>query len=225
VIDGAAAAVGVSTNALADTLATGNYTVRVTYTADGAGSSVQLFHAEDTTFANPLLIDDDNVAGGSVNTSMTVDLDGGALVPINFGNGLTVTVDNFALQSAGAKTGSVSYTAASTAFALKNSDGTTIDKNALAADFAKYMTDIQDKLDVVSGQLSLIGSLSGRLTFKEDQISAAQINVEGAYNRIMNANMAEEQVNASKYQILQQTSAAMLAQANASPQFLLSLFR
>jgi flagellin len=41
----------------------------------------------------------------------------------------------------------------------------------------------------------------------------------------MNANMAEEQVNASKFQILQQTATAMLAQANAAPQFLLSLFQ
>jgi flagellin len=41
----------------------------------------------------------------------------------------------------------------------------------------------------------------------------------------MNANMAEEQVNASKYSILQQTAIAMLAQANMAPRSLLSLFR
>jgi flagellin len=41
----------------------------------------------------------------------------------------------------------------------------------------------------------------------------------------MNANMAEEQMNASKYTILQQTAISMLAQANQAPQNLLSLFR
>ena len=87
------------------------------------------------------------------------------------------------------------------------------------------MSYVGNKLDAVSSNLSKIGALTGRLTFKEDQVSAAQINVEAAYNRIMNANMAEEQVNASKFQILQQTSTAMLAQANAAPQFLLSLFQ
>jgi flagellin len=51
------------------------------------------------------------------------------------------------------------------------------------------------------------------------------INTESAYNRIMNANMAEEQVEASKFAILQQTATAMLAQANLAPQFLLALFR
>ena len=41
----------------------------------------------------------------------------------------------------------------------------------------------------------------------------------------MNANMAQEQVNASKYQVLQQTAVAMLAQSNQAPQALLSLFK
>jgi len=90
---------------------------------------------------------------------------------------------------------------------------------------AAYMTTVNSALDKVTGTLSDLGSLMARLTFKEDQASLAKVNVEGAYNRIMNANMAEEQVNASKYTILQQTATAMLAQANAAPQSLLTLFR
>jgi flagellin len=68
-----------------------------------------------------------------------------------------------------------------------------------------------------------VGAMSARLTFKEDTMQSAYINTEAAYNRIMNANMAEEQVEASKYAILQQSATAMLAQANAAPQFLLQL--
>jgi flagellin-like hook-associated protein FlgL len=37
--------------------------------------------------------------------------------------------------------------------------------------------------------------------------------------------LAEEQVNASKFQILQQTAISMLAQANQAPASLLSLFK
>jgi flagellin len=96
---------------------------------------------------------------------------------------------------------------------------------ATAANFKTFLGSLNTALDRVNGEMSRIGALTGRLSFKEDQVSAAQINVESAYNRIMNANMAEEQVNASKYQILQQTATAMLSQANAAPQFLLSLFR
>ncbi len=84
---------------------------------------------------------------------------------------------------------------------------------------------IDDALNIVKEALGQIGSYSARLTFKEEALSANYANVEGAYNRIMNADMAAEQVEASKLSILQQTSTAMLAQANVAPQYLLSLFR
>lgn len=70
-----------------------------------------------------------------------------------------------------------------------------------------------------------VGAMSARLTFKEDAMMSAYTNTEAAYNRIMNANMAEEQVESSKYLILQQTAIAMLSQANTAPQYLLSLFK
>jgi flagellin len=94
-----------------------------------------------------------------------------------------------------------------------------------ASSFAAYMDDVNTAMDKVSSQLSKVGALMGRLTFKEDQIAVAQVNVESSYNRIMNADMAEEQVNATKYSILQQTSITMLSQANMAPQNILSLFR
>jgi len=84
---------------------------------------------------------------------------------------------------------------------------------------------IQSAIDKVKIGISDVGSFTARLTFKEDALAIQYTNTESAYNRIMNANMAEEQVEASKYMILQQTATAMLAQANSAPQFLLSLFR
>jgi len=90
---------------------------------------------------------------------------------------------------------------------------------------ASYMTKVQSALDIVNQSMADLGSLEARMEFKEEAASSARINVESAYSRIMNANMAEEQVNASKYLVLQQTAVAMLAQANQAPQFLLSLFQ
>jgi len=86
-------------------------------------------------------------------------------------------------------------------------------------------TFIEDALDVVKAGVSQIGSFTARLNFKEEALTVQYTNTESAYNRIMNANMAEEQVEASKYAILQQTATAMLSQANVAPQFILSLFR
>jgi len=84
---------------------------------------------------------------------------------------------------------------------------------------------IDSALTKVKQGISQVGAFSARMTFKEEALTVSHANTEAAYNRIMNANMAEEQVEASKLGILQQTATAMLAQANASPQYLLQLFR
>jgi flagellin len=90
---------------------------------------------------------------------------------------------------------------------------------------AGVLSSIDNALNIVKQGISQVGASTSRLTFKEEALAVQYTNTESAYNRIMNANMAEEQVEASKYMILQQTATAMLAQANTAPQFLLTLFR
>jgi flagellin len=84
---------------------------------------------------------------------------------------------------------------------------------------------VDNAVNVVKQGISQLGAFTAQLGFKEEGLMVAHANNEAAYNRIMNANMAEEQVEASKLTILQQTATAMLAQANTAPQFLLQLFR
>ena len=119
-------------------------------------------------------------------------------------------------------------------WAGRNSDVATFDftqANANSIDVstadkaATYMTTLNTAMNTVNSAMSNLGSLMARLDFKSESLTSARVNVEASYNRIMNANMAEEQMNASKYTILQQTAVAMLAQANQAPQSLLSLFR
>ena len=88
-----------------------------------------------------------------------------------------------------------------------------------------YMAKVDNAIKNVSNSLNNIGSLVARLNSKEMTVGVDQVNTEASYNRIMNADMAYEQVESAKYQILQQTAVAMLAQANAAPQGILSLFR
>jgi len=77
----------------------------------------------------------------------------------------------------------------------------------------------------VSKGLSYIGAIVNRLDYQEASLSVAKVNTEASWNRIMNADMAYEQLEATKYQILQQTAVTMLAQANLGPQAILGLFR
>ena len=77
----------------------------------------------------------------------------------------------------------------------------------------------------VSEALSYIGSVVNRLTYQETSLTVAKTNTEAARSRIEDADMAFEQLEATKLQILQQTASAMLAQANTGPQAILSLFK
>lgn len=108
-------------------------------------------------------------------------------------------------------------------------DATTLGVNSLtvtdASNAAASMTTISNAISSVSTNLQTLGSLVSRLNFREETVTIAKVNTEAAYSRIMNADMAFEQLEATKYQILQQTATAMLAQANTAPQNVLSLFR
>ena len=94
-----------------------------------------------------------------------------------------------------------------------------------SSNYADYLTEVNTALRTVSTGLTGIGSLTNRLTMKEASISLTQSNTEAAYSRIRNADMAAEQLELTKMQILQQTATAMLAQANTNAQSLLTLFR
>lgn len=88
-----------------------------------------------------------------------------------------------------------------------------------------YLDEIDAAISSVSSALTNLGSLINRFTIKEGNISIAQINTEAAFSRIRNADLAREQLDLTKGQILQQTSTAMLAQANLNSQSVLALFR
>ncbi|HHY32985.1 MAG TPA: hypothetical protein GX515_08235, partial [Firmicutes bacterium] len=92
-------------------------------------------------------------------------------------------------------------------------------------DATAYMRRVDAAIQTVSASVKDIGAIVSRLTFKEENLTVAKTNTEAAYNRIMNADIAAEQLEAMKYQILQQTATAMLAQANVAPQAVLGLFR
>jgi flagellin len=80
-------------------------------------------------------------------------------------------------------------------------------------------------IGTVSGELGKIGAAMNRLVVKEQNLTTAITNTDAAKSRIMDADVAKEQIQAVKLQFLQQTATAQLAQANSTPQVFLSLFR
>jgi flagellin len=77
----------------------------------------------------------------------------------------------------------------------------------------------------VKTALQAVGAIMERLAVKADNLSVAKLNVTAASSRIMDADLASEQLEVSKLIILQQTATAQLAAANAAPASILSLFR
>jgi flagellin len=84
---------------------------------------------------------------------------------------------------------------------------------------------INTAIDTVKNSIAAIGSYQSRLSTKEMSLSTAITNTEASRSRIMDADFAKEQLESLKLQIMQQTATSALAQANAAPQTVLSLFR
>ena len=91
---------------------------------------------------------------------------------------------------------------------------------SLAAD----AIDIIDRaLEDVNSERSQLGAIQNRLDHTINNLTNISVNVSAAQSRIQDADYAVEAANLAKAQILQQAGSAMLAQANAAPQTILSL--
>jgi flagellin len=70
-----------------------------------------------------------------------------------------------------------------------------------------------------------VGSAENRLMFAISLAQSQIVNKSAAESRIRDANMAEESSNLTRYQILNQSGLASLAQANQAISSVLSLLR
>ena len=95
-----------------------------------------------------------------------------------------------------------------------------------AADNARSGTGLIDTaIKNVNIQRSQLGAVSNRLNHTVNNLTNISSNLSAAKGGIEDADFALETTNLAKNQILQQASTAMLAQANASKQNVLSLLQ
>ncbi len=87
------------------------------------------------------------------------------------------------------------------------------------------LASIDSAIDRVSSQLQTVGSLLDRLQFTQSNLSVQVTNMDAAASQITDADMAKEQMDLTKLNILQQTAVAQLTQANAAPNVVMQLFR
>ena len=94
-----------------------------------------------------------------------------------------------------------------------------------AAAASTAMGAIDSALDTVTTQRATYGATINRFQYAIQNLSVASENQTAARGRILDADFASETANLARSQILQQAGTAMVAQANALPQQVLSLLR
>lgn len=105
----------------------------------------------------------------------------------------------------------------STAIGVAQADVSTQDSANKAIDM------VDAAVKTVSMQRAGLGALQNRLEYTVNNLTTTNENLTAAESQIRDTDMASEMINYTKFNILQQASQAMLAQANQQPQSVLQL--
>ena len=100
-------------------------------------------------------------------------------------------------------------------------EGASTDESIDAA--GQAITAVRNAINKVSDQRATLGAMQNRLDHKIANLKVTSENLSAAESRIRDVDMASEMTQFTKNNILSQASTAMLAQANALPQNVLSL--
>jgi flagellin len=107
-------------------------------------------------------------------------------------------------------------------------DALKTDIDALSSPERSDFTALSTKLDTletaVVDSLGKVGNFIQRLDAKDEFLTSAITNSQASVSRLFDADIALEQLNATKYSIGAQAATAMVAQMNFAPQQVLQLF-
>lgn len=87
------------------------------------------------------------------------------------------------------------------------------------------ITKIDNAIRLVSDERAKLGAVQNRLEHTINNLGTAAENLQAAESRIRDVDMAQEMMEYTKNNILQQAATAILAQANQAPQMVLQLLR
>ena len=140
---------------------------------------------------------------------------------------MDASATNFSFQ-VGSATGTKNQIAVT--ISTMNAAGLDVEKTDLdltGTASARYtaIDNVDAAIKAVNDQRSELGAISNRLNHTVNNLTNISSNLSAAKGGIEDADFALETTNLAKNQILQQASTAMLAQANASKQNVLSLLQ
>ena len=106
---------------------------------------------------------------------------------------------------------------------LKVTGGKVADKYQNDSTARAFLANIDEALKDVTSRTTLLGGYQQRIISAMDAAGVMETNLTSAKSLIEDADIAEESSNYIKQQILQQTSASLLATANQAPSIALNL--
>jgi len=158
-------------------------------------------------------------ASGTTYAAIQLESEDGSAITIELGEDATIATHGFYETNVGAA--DFDSNEATTDGATGSSVADLSVATATAAENA--LSIIDQALQQVSDSSSNMGAFVNRLDHVVANLEEAIVNTSAARSRIMDADFAVESSRLAKQQVLQQAATAMLAQANAAPQSVLTL--
>ncbi len=176
------------------------------------GRDIRILDFDNTATAKTV-----NVTGGS---GAAVTLTGGTTDSTRVVGNVEIFSSKGAITSANANMDVFSAATAASAFSAVASASVTTAQNAENA-----LRVIDQALQQVNSGRADLGAIQNRFESVIANLQTTSENLSASRSRIMDTDFAAETANLTRAQILQQAGVAMLAQANALPQNVLSLLR
>ncbi|OQX37815.1 MAG: hypothetical protein B0D91_05945 [Oceanospirillales bacterium LUC14_002_19_P2] len=191
-------------------------TVAFGYDSDGAGTAAN----EEFSVAFVAATDTIETLADKIRTALAASTNAKGLQVITEGNNIVVTGDAAAGVMAAHTTASTGV--ASEAFTAENVSKVDI---STASGAQQAVAIVDAAIADVDDQRADLGAVQNRLSTTISNLSNIRENVSASRGRIMDADFAVETANLAKYQVMQQAGTAMLSQANAQTQSVLSLLQ
>ncbi|HRJ23405.1 MAG TPA: flagellin [Thauera sp.] len=203
--DGLAAAI----NAFNDVSAKTGVSARVNDTGDG----ITLLNAagENITIAN--------AASGSATATIGGTSTGAGATAIGTGQLIIDSDRSFSIEAPNTTDFFNNTTAASQLQAVSNLDVSSVESSQ------RTLAMVDAALSAINGQRAKFGALQSRFESTIANLQISSENLSASRSRIRDTDFASETANLTRAQILQQAGTAMLSQANALPQQVLSLLQ
>lgn len=197
-----------------------------TYTLTVSGNDLTLDDGTNTqlvTITKPTGLDTVEVNFSKLNVKITVNAN---LTNISAANSFAVTGGSLEFQLGADNSandrisiGLRSFTTTGAVIGLTGQD--LLDKDHAQT----YMAKMDTALTELTKERGVVGAAQNQLTYHISNLEAMYENTKAAESVIKDADFAREMAEFTKYQTIQQSGIAMLAQANQLPQQILSLLR